>query len=169
MTRIIEIGIFGLLAIVILTWCSGQLDNKVSPVKNYDDLNDVEKHVMQYDSVDGDYLQWTGTQDLGSGDPGSVTRRLVFDKPNRFAIKAIFDDKTGFFTKVPGNISYSGQWIEENERITLKFYYPPVTWSELFDSLKNKNTVRVVDNVSVELDKNAKTIWIMGTACEKTE
>jgi hypothetical protein len=169
MTRIIEIAIFGLFAIVVLTRCSGRPANTVSPAKSFDNLNDVEKHVMQYDSVNGGYLQWTGTQDLGSGDPESVMRSLVLDKPNRFAIKTRFDDKTGFFTTVPGNINYSGQWIEENERITLKFYYPPVAWSELFDSLKNKNSVRPLDNVTVELDKNAKTIWIMGTACEKAE
>jgi hypothetical protein len=167
--RIIKIAISGLVTTVILTTCGGRLDNTTSPAKNFDYLNLAEKHSMQYDSVYGNYLQWSGIQDLGNGNPKSVTRRLVFDKPNRFAIKASFDDTTGFFTKIPGDINFSGQWIESNEKIRLKFYYPPPAWSGLFDSLKNENILRVVDKVTIDLDKDAKTVWIMGTACERVQ
>jgi hypothetical protein len=169
MKSIIELGIFGLVIIVILATCGGRLDDVVQPAKEFDELNEVEKHIMQYDSVYGDYLEWTGIQELGSGDPEAVTRRLVLDKPNRFAIKAGFEDNTGFFMKVPGDINFSGQWIEEGENITLKFYYPPVTWHELFDSLKNENNVRPIDSATIELHKDAMTIWMMGTACERTQ
>ncbi len=140
-----------------------------SQIKEFKDLNEFEMNVVQYDSVYGDYLQWTGIQDLGPGNPESVARKLLFDKSNKFAIKAIIDDKSGFFSKIPGDINFSGQWRETNDKLTLQFYFPPTTWYELFDSVKNENTIEFVDKETITLDKDATTIWIMGTECKKVK
>ena len=165
---VIGLGLIGVILVgLVLIKFNGRLKILTSfQTKDFNDLNEVDKTVMEYDSVYGDYLQWTGIQDLGLGNPESVTRKLVFDKPNRFAIKAIIDDKLDFYTKIPGDINFSGQWREINDKLTLKFYFPPATWYELFDSLKNENAIEFIDNETISLDKDARTIWIMGTECK---
>lgn len=171
----IVLGTSGLIIIGILTFIA--LDKRTperlrrllvaSQWKKFEDLDIVDKTVLSNDSVYGDYLQWTGKQYLGPGIPDTITRKLFLDKPNKFAIKIIFKDTTGFFTKFPGDISYSGQWTEQNQRLTLKFYFVPETWSQLFDSLKNDKIMKFIDGETIEIDKNAETIWIMDTECKK--
>jgi hypothetical protein len=95
---LIGLGLIGVIIVgLVFIKFNGRLNSGTSfRAKDFKDLSEVDKTVMEYDSVYGDYLQWTGTQDLGPGNPESITRKLVFDKPNRFAIKAIIDDKLGF-------------------------------------------------------------------------
>jgi hypothetical protein len=166
---LIGLGLIGVIIVgIVYIKFNGRLNSGTSfRAKDFKDLSEVDKTVMEYDSVYGDYLQWTGTQELGPRNPESITRKLVFDKPNRFAIKAIIDDKLGFYTKIPGDINFSGQWTEENEQLTLKFYFPPATWYELFDSLKNENSIKFIDNETISLDKKAETLWLMGTECKR--
>lgn len=168
---VIGLGLIGVVLVgLIYIKFNGRLNVlTTSQVKKFRDLNEFERNAIQYDSVYGDYLQWTGIQDLGPGNPESVTRKLVFDKPNKFAIKAIIDDKSGFFSKIPGDINFSGQWRETNGKLTLQFYLPPSTWFELFDSLKNEKIIEFVDNETIMLDKDTKSIWIRGTECKRVK
>jgi uncharacterized protein YprB with RNaseH-like and TPR domain len=167
---IIGLGLVGIIAVgLVFIKFNGRFNSLTSTrAKDFKDLNIVDRTVMEYDSVYGDHLQWTGVQDLGEGEIKSITRKLVMDKPNKFAIKASFVDKSGFFTKVPGDISYSGQWTEENEQLTLNFYFPPEIWHELFDSIKNES-IKFIDDETITLDKNVETIWIMGTECKRSK
>jgi hypothetical protein len=126
----------------------------------FDSLDDVEKEILSLDSVYGDYINWVGTN------PDSVTWALYFDKSNKFAIKSFYNDKTGFFTKVPGNINVSGQWTELPDKFHLKFYY---SYDGFFDSLKNDMILKTIDNETIELDKKATIIWIMNTECRRTK
>ncbi|MBN8653248.1 MAG: hypothetical protein J0L67_17600 [Cytophagales bacterium] len=95
-----------------------------------------------------------------------MTWALYLDKSNKFAIKSFFEDKSGFITKVPGNINVSGQWTELNDKFQLKFYY---SYKDFFDSLKNDSILKMVDEETVELDRDATTIWIMNTECKQTK
>jgi hypothetical protein len=95
-----------------------------------------------------------------------VTWALYLDKSNKFAIKSFFEDKSGFITKAPGNINVSGQWTELNDKFKLKFYY---SYKDFFDSLKNDSILKMVDEETVELDRDATTIWIMNTECKWTK
>jgi hypothetical protein len=135
--------------------------------KTFDDLDLVDKSMLQYDSVYGNYLQWTGREYIGPGNPEWITRKLVLDTPNKFAIKSIFKDTTGFFTKIPGNIDFSGRWTVKNEKLILRFYFVPGAWYQLFDSVKNDKVIRLVDSNTIEIDKNAERIWIMNTECQR--
>lgn len=137
--------------------------------KSFDDLDLVDRSVLQFDSVYGNYLEWAGMEDLGPGNPDHLTRRLVFDKPNLFAIKAAFNDTTGFFIKIPGDINFSGRWTEKDGRLQMRFYFVPETWNELFDSLKNEGAVKFIDDETIEIDKEAKEIWIGSTKCSKVK
>lgn len=128
--------------------------------KPFDSLDEVQREVLSQDSVYGDYAKWVGTNS------DSVTWALYLDKSNKFAIKSFFDDTTGFFTKVPGNINVSGQWTEVKDKLLLRFYY---SYESFFDSLKNDVVVRIIDHETIELDKGASTIWIMDTECRRTK
>lgn len=129
--------------------------------KPFDSLDIAERELLSSDSVYGNYLKWIGT----NGD--SVTWALYLDKPDRFAVKSFFNDTTGFFTKAPGNISWSGRWNETEDKVTLRFYFPPVEWSELFDSLKNDGVIRIIDRETIEIDKKAHVLWMVDTECER--
>jgi hypothetical protein len=148
--------IIGLLICVFS--CSTKKDNLRE--QHFDSLDLAERDIIQFDSVDGEYLKWKGTNH------DSVTWALYFDKPNRFAIKSFFADKTGFFTKVPGNINASGQWTEKDDRLILKFYFPSEDWSIYFDSLDNE-AIKVINRETIEIDKQAESIWIVSTECKK--
>ncbi len=134
--------------------------------KNFKDLDTIDRTILEYDSVYGDYLQWTGKRYLGPGSPDSITRKLLLDKSHKFAIKGIIKDTTGFFTKIPGDIHFSGRWTEKNDILTLRFYFSPETWYQLFDSLKNDNILKIIDPETIQIDRRAETIWIMNTECK---
>jgi hypothetical protein len=127
--------------------------------KPFDSLNFAERDILSYDSIYGDSIRWAGTNS------DSVTYALYLDKSHKFAIKYFFEDTTGFFTKIPGNIVVSGQWAELNGKFLLKFYH---SHGGYFDSLKNDMILRTIDNETIELDKNASTIWIAKTECKRT-
>ncbi|MBS1978511.1 MAG: hypothetical protein JST46_14160 [Bacteroidetes bacterium] len=129
--------------------------------KPFDSLDDVERDVLSLDSVYGDYIKW-----VGKNADSDVTWALYFDKPNRFAIKSFYNDTTGFFTKVPGNINVSGQWTEKNGKLLMRFYY---SYHDFFDSLKNDKILKIVDRETLELTKDAQTIWIVNTECNRTK
>jgi hypothetical protein len=122
-----------------------------------DSLDLAERELIQFDSVYGNYLQWKGTNE------DSVTWALYFDKPNRFAIKSFYPNLKSV---VPGNINASGQWLETEDKLKLQFYFPPKDWSIYFDSLNNES-IRVVDEETIEINKNAESIRIVNTECKK--
>jgi hypothetical protein len=153
MTRILTIGL-----LLIIFSCGKKTDTWRN--KPFDSLDDVERYVLADDSVYGDYVKWIGTNS------DSVTWALYLDKSNKFAIKSFVEDKSGFFTKVPGNVNVSGQWTELNDKFQLKFYY---SYKDFFDSLKNDKILKMVDEETIELDREASTIWIMNTACKQTK
>lgn len=126
-----------------------------------DSLDEVQREILSWDSVYGDYAKWVGTNS------DSVTWALFLDKSNKFAIKSFFNfnDTAGFFTKVPGNINVSGQWTETNDRFRLRFYY---SYENFFDSLKNDTVLKIIDSETIELYKAASIIWIMNTECKRT-
>jgi hypothetical protein len=152
MTKILTIGL-----LLIIFSCG----TKTDPWRNkpFDSLEFIERDILSYDSVYGDYMKWVGTNS------DSVTYALYLDRSNRFAVKCFYHDRTRFFTKIPGNIGVSGQWNEFNDKYQLKFYFPHGGY---FDSLKNDMILRVVDNETIELEKTASTIWIMKTECKRT-
>jgi hypothetical protein len=129
--------------------------------KDFEDLSLMDRVHMQYDSVFGNYLKWSGKNDTLN-----TSCELVFDKPDKFALKVMHHDTTGLFTKIPGNINSSGQWIEKEGKLLLKFYFD-VKPSWPFDSLKNEGVVRIINPHTVEINKNAETIWMLGAACVK--
>jgi hypothetical protein len=126
--------------------------------KPFDSLDFAEIDILSYDSVYGDYIKWVGINS------DSVTLALYLDKSNKFAVKYFFEDTTGFFTKIPGNIGASGQWTELNEKFQLKFYHSHAGY---FDSLKNDMILKIIDNETIELDKEASTIWISKAECKR--
>lgn len=128
--------------------------------QEFNSLDLAERELIQFDSVYGNYLQWKGTN------KDSVTWALYFDKPNQFAIKSFFPDKVNFV--VSGNIDASGQWTESEDKLRLRFYFPPKDWSVYFDSLNNE-AVRNVNEETIEIDKNAESIWIVNTECIKVK
>jgi hypothetical protein len=153
MTRRLTIGL-----LLIIFSCGTKTDTWRS--KPFDSLDFAEREILSYDSVYGDYIKWIGTNS------DSVTWALYLDKSNKFAIKSFFDDKSGFFTKVPGNINVSGQWTELNDKFQLKFYY---SYKDFFDSLKNDSILKMIDEQTIELDREASTIWIVNTECKRTK
>jgi hypothetical protein len=153
MTRTLTIGL-----LLIIFSCGTKTDTWKN--KSFDSLDFAERDILSYDSVYGDYLKWIGTNS------DSVTWALYLDKSNKFAIKSFFEDKSGFITKAPGNINVSGQWTELNDKFKLKFYY---SYKDFFDSLKNDSILKMVDEETVELDRDATTIWIMNTECKWTK
>ena len=153
MIKILTIGL-----LLIIFSCGTKTDTWRN--KPFDSLDFAERDILSYDSVYGDYLKWIGTNS------DSVTWALYLDKSNKFAIKSFYNDKTGLFTKVPGNINVSGQWTELNNKLQLKFYY---SYKDFFDTLKNERILNMVDKETIELDKEASTIWIMNTECKRTE
>ncbi len=153
MKRIITIGL-------LLTIFACETKRDTWRNKPFGSLNFAERDILSYDSVYGDYAKWIGTN------ADSVTWALYLDKSNKFAIKSFFENKSGFFTKVPGNINVSGQWTELNDKFQLKFYYP---YKYFFDSLKNDMILKMVDEETIELDKAASTIWIENTECKLTK
>ena len=164
---------FGILAVLLL-WIfvahklDIDFDHLMPPQwKDFEELDVVDRSVLNQFPVNGEYLQWVGTGYVGPGNPDTIIYKLEFDKPNRFAIKAITNDTTGFFTKMAGDIAYSGRWTEANDKLTLKFYFPPESWNDLFDSLQNRNAVRFINEETIEIDKRARTIWVMETKCDK--
>lgn len=132
--------------------------------KDFEDLDTMDRSILQYDSVYGDYLEWTG-EEVSSFYP--VTRRLVFDESGKFATKVTVRDTTDFFSKIPGDIDLAGRWSESNEKLILKFYFPPERWSEAFDSLKNESSIRIIDSETIELNLLADTVWMGGIPCVK--
>jgi len=154
--RMIRILAIGLLLIIIA--CGTKRDTWRN--KPFDSLDDAERYVLSCDSVYGDYIKWIGANS------DSVTWALYLDKSNKFAIKSFFDDKSGFFTKVPGNINVSGQWTALNDKFQLKFYY---SYDGFFDSLKNDKILKMVDGETIELNMEASTIWIVNTECKRTK
>lgn len=133
--------------------------------KEFKDLDALDKSVLQYDSVYGDYLEWRGEE------PGSVylmTRQLVLDESGKFASKFGFHDSTDFMSP-PVNIDFSGRWSEAHGVLTLKFYFPPENWSEVFDSLKNDASIRFVDYETIELNIETDTVWMGGIPCVKKQ
>jgi len=166
---IIGLIIGGLAFIGLNKRTSERLSRLIPPQwKDFENLDLVDRSILQYDSVYGDYMQWVGTTYIGEGEPDSITWKLQLDKSKKFAVKSVFEDKTGFFRQVPGNISFSGQWTEKNGRLTLKFYFAPETWTLLFDSTRNENVIKFADKETIELDKEARVIWIVGTECKKS-
>ncbi len=129
--------------------------------KPFDSLDIAERDILSSDSVNGNYLKWVGTN------ADSVTWALCLDKPNRFAIKSLFEDTTGFFTKVPGNISWSGRWNETGEKVILRFYFPPAHWSVVFDPSKNAQVIKIIDRETIEISKKADVLWMVNTECKR--
>ena len=152
--KMIRILTIGLLFIVLS--CGTKTDTWRN--KPFDSLDDVERYVLSDDSVYGDYMKWIGINSY------SVTWALYLDKSNKFAIKSFFEDKSGFFTKVPGNINVSGQWTELNDKFKMKFYS---SYKGFFDSLKNDKNLRMLDKETIELNRDAPSIWIMNTECKR--
>lgn len=126
-------------------------------------LGREDEDLDQYDLIEGDYLEWAG-EEMGS--VYQMKRRLVFDESGRFATKFIFHDSSEA-QHAPADVDFYGQWSETNEVLTLKFYYAPEKWTDLFDSLKNESHIRFVDNETVELNLRADTIWMSGVPCVK--
>lgn len=123
----------------------------------FDSLDLAERELIQFDSVYGNYLQWKGTNE------DSVTWALYFDKPNRFAIKSFYPNLKFV---VPGNINASGEWSETEEKLRLRFYFPPKDWSIYFDSLNNES-IKIIDEETIEINKDAELIRIVNTECKK--
>ncbi len=128
-----------------------------------DDMDGPERSIRQYDPVYGDYLKWTGT------DPDSIkTMELVLDESNKFAIKVYFDD-TEFTIKNDQPINFSGQWTEDDGKIQMRFYFVPETWHPYLDTVRNEKVLRVIDSSTIEIDKDAESIWINEVECKKSK
>ena len=128
--------------------------------KDIEQLSSPEMHAIQFEPVSGDYLTWTGIRF------DSVTMQLLLDRPNRFAIKVFFDD-TDWIIKNDQPINFSGRWSENGDQIKLDFYFPPESFPEYFDSVKNLNNIKVLNSHSIEFNKNLRIIWINQTECKR--
>lgn len=151
MTKVLILGL-------LLTVFSCVTKSQTLRENTFDSLDEAEREILSLDSVYGNYIKWTGIN------ADSVTWALYFDKPNQFAIKSFFADKSDVLTKVPGNINVSGQWTEVDDQFRLKFYYP---YKNFFDSSKNEMILKMIDNETADLAKDASTIWIMNTECKR--
>jgi hypothetical protein len=155
----VGIALFVLAKVALIFWfvMITQGLNRMSTLGREDE--DLDK----YELIEGDYLEWAG-EEMGS--VYLVKRRLMFDESGRFATESIFHDASEP-QHTPADVDFYGQWSETNEVLTLKFYYAPEKWADLFDSLKNESQIRYVDGETVELNLRADTVWMGGIPCVK--
>ena len=127
--------------------------------EEFDKLDLVERHTLQYRKVEGNYLKYSGMRF------DSVKYELVLDNPDRFAITVEFDDSDFMFKNDEPYMT--GRWIELEKGIKLRFYFTPEDFTSLFDSLNKANDIKQYSENAVIIEHGTNSIWIHQTECVK--
>ncbi|MBS1544172.1 MAG: hypothetical protein JST14_11095 [Bacteroidetes bacterium] len=153
--------------------CSNQKDDSSSfnSVIDLKDLSIDQKAALFksfQDSLDGDYTvyDYSGKE---------VQLQLVLDTDRRFVLRQRSTPRDTVIMTDGGSIrEFSldtafhnlcfGSWSESSGDIKLNVF---VGGTAFFDSVKNPNSIRILDSNTVVLVKGTKQIWITGVPCSK--
>ena len=125
--------------------------------EEFDELDLVERHNLQYRKVEGNYLSFSGMRF------DSVMYELLLDEPDRFAITVEHDGPDFFGVKDEPYMT--GKWIELEKGIKLRFYFTPDDFTTLFDSLNRPNDIKQYSENAVLIEHGTSSIWIHQTEC----